>query len=81
MGLMKLQITLTKQEEELLSSRAEILGYDVTKYVKFILAKEALTAIPPIVRMNDSQIEKVEKALQEDARDETRQWNFEGNDN
>lgn len=45
----KLQITLTDQEGALLSEQAMLLGYDVTKYAKFVLAQKAieqLTAIP-----------------------------------
>ncbi|MBI5620234.1 hypothetical protein HY949_00470 [Candidatus Gottesmanbacteria bacterium] len=45
----KLQITLTDQEGALLSEQAMLLGYDVTKYAKFVLAQKAieqLTVIP-----------------------------------
>lgn len=45
----KLQITLTDEEGALLSEQAMLLGYDVTKYAKFVLAQKALeqlTAIP-----------------------------------
>ena len=38
---MKLQITITDQEEKLLAERATALGYDVTKYAKFVLGREA----------------------------------------
>ena len=37
----KLQITLTGKEEELLSQKAAMLGYDVTKFVKFLISREA----------------------------------------
>lgn len=78
---MKLQITLTKQEEELLSSKAGMLGYDVTKYVKYLLAKEAVSAIPPIFKMNDAQVEKIEMALQEEDDGKTLDWKFGENEN
>lgn len=78
---MKLQITLTKQEEELLSSKAGVLGYDVTKYVKYLLAREAISAIPPVLKMNDVQVEKIEMALREDNDGKTLDWKFEGNEN
>ncbi|MEK7591811.1 MAG: hypothetical protein AAB508_00275 [Patescibacteria group bacterium] len=39
--MMKLQITLTDQEAELLAMRGSTLGYDVTKYAKFLLAQDA----------------------------------------
>lgn len=79
--IMKLQITLTKQEEELLSGKAGVLGYDVTKYVKYLLAKEAISAIPPFFKMNDAQVEKIEMALQEDNDDKTLDWKFGENEN
>lgn len=41
----KLQISLTDQETQLLEERASLLGYDVTKYAKFVLAKEAVEQI------------------------------------
>jgi len=40
--MIKLQITLTDEENQLLALRASILGYDVTKYAKFLLAREAV---------------------------------------
>ncbi len=78
---MKLQITLTKQEEELLSSKAGILGYDVTKYVKYLLAREAISAIPPIIRMNDTQVEKIERAFLEDDENKSLDWKFDSDEN
>lgn len=38
----KLQISLTDEETQLLQEKADLLGYDVTKYAKFILAGEAV---------------------------------------
>jgi hypothetical protein len=40
--MIKLQISLTDEENQLLVMRAACLGYDVTKYAKFLLAREAL---------------------------------------
>ena len=40
--MIKLQITLTDEENQLLAMRASSLGYDVTKYAKFLLAREAV---------------------------------------
>ena len=37
----KLQITLTDEETEGLRKQAEKMGYSLTKFVKFLLAKEA----------------------------------------
>lgn len=45
----KLQITLTDEEGALLSEQGMVLGYDVAKYAKFVLAQKALehlTTIP-----------------------------------
>ncbi len=38
----KLQISLTDQEAEILSIRAMSLGYSLTRFVKFLLGREAL---------------------------------------
>ena len=43
--MMKLQITLTDQEAELMAMRGSTLGYDVTKYAKFLLAQDAASHI------------------------------------
>lgn len=40
----KIQLTLTNQETQLLSRQAARLGYDVTKYVKFLISREAYKA-------------------------------------
>ncbi|KKW02686.1 MAG: hypothetical protein UY36_C0004G0002 [Parcubacteria group bacterium GW2011_GWA1_49_11] len=64
----KLQITLT-DEDQLLSMRAAVLGYDVTKYAKFVLAQDAieqLATVPTFVatpKMNSS----LKKALKDDS--------------
>ena len=36
----KIQITLTPQEVAALSIKSKALGYNVTKYIKFIVSKE-----------------------------------------
>ena len=41
----KLQITLTAQEADLLSGKAAQLGYKLTRFVKFLIAKEAIGAM------------------------------------
>jgi|GEM_PF-1370292 len=37
----KLQITITTKEHDLLQKKATRLGFDVTKYAKFLLTREA----------------------------------------
>lgn len=41
----KLQLSLTDQENAILSAKASQLGYSVTRYVKFIISKEAAKTI------------------------------------
>ena len=40
MSTQKIQITLTPQEVATLSIKGKAMGYSVTKYVKFIIARE-----------------------------------------
>lgn len=65
----KLQISLTDQETQLLSMRAAVLGYDVTKYAKFILAKEAVEQITsePTFTATPRMNLLLKKALKDDA--------------
>ena len=74
----KLQITLTDQETQLLSMRAAVLGYDVTKYAKFVLAQDAveqITFVPTFVatpKMNSL----LKKALKDDDNGKSVDWNL-----
>lgn len=74
----KLQITLTDQEVELLTSRAAYLGYDVTKYAKFVLAREAEEALRNVPSFKASQaMERViNTALEEEKQGEVQEWPF-----
>ena len=57
----KLQITITSEEEELLAQRAATFGYGVTKYAKYLIAREASKQLKEKLR-----IEKmVRKALKD----------------
>lgn len=75
----KLQITLTDEETQLLAMRAAVLGYDVTKYAKFVLAKDAIeqiTSVPTFIatpRMNVL----LKKALKDDNIGKSVEWKFE----
>lgn len=74
----KLQITLTDEETQLLSVRAAVLGYDVTKYAKFVLAQEAvqqITAMPTF--QATPQMESVaKKALEDERAGKVTEWKF-----
>jgi uncharacterized protein (DUF1778 family) len=39
--MQKVQLTLTTQEADLISARAAQLGYNLTKYIKFLISKAA----------------------------------------
>lgn len=62
--MIKLQITLTDEENQLLAMRATALGYDVTKYAKFLLAKEAIDSLKeiPVFTASSSMEEAIEEA-------------------
>lgn len=63
----KIQITITEQESQLLAQKATLLGYDVTKYVKFLISKEALATAheTPIFQMSDSGKKQYDQATLE----------------
>ncbi len=63
----KIQITLTPQEVAALSIKSKALGYNITKYVKFIVSKEAVEAVEeyPTYKMS-KKLEKITaKALKD----------------
>lgn len=75
----KLQITLTDEETQLLSMRAAVLGYDVTKYAKFVLAQDAveqITSIPTFVATPKMNF-LLKKALKDDNDGKSIEWKFE----
>lgn len=41
----KVQITLTRQEADLLSAKASQLGYSLTRFIKFLIGQEAAEVI------------------------------------
>lgn len=75
----KLQITLTDKETQLLSMRAAVLGYNVTKYAKFVLAKDAVEQIPSIPTFIATPKMNVllKKALKDDSNGKSVEWKFE----
>lgn len=63
----KLQLSITDKEQELLAARAARLGYDVTKYVKFLLSQEAYQAVEeiPTYKMDSKLVSQVSGAWDE----------------
>jgi hypothetical protein len=44
----KLQITITNQEADLLSAKATLFGYKLTRFVKFLIAREVAQTMEQI---------------------------------
>jgi hypothetical protein len=74
----KLQITLTDQEVELLAQKAALLGYDVTKYAKFVLAQKADEAAGsiPVFKATPKMEKVIKEGLEEDKKGLTKEWKF-----
>lgn len=72
----KLQISLTDEETQLLEEKASLLGYDVTKYAKFVLAREAVEEIKsiPTFKATPKMERIIKKGLEEDAQGKTKVW-------
>jgi hypothetical protein len=73
----KVQITLTPQEVNALSFKGKTLGYNVTKYIKYIITKEAFDAIEdfPQLLMSSSLEKKTIKALEEHNKGNSKKMN------
>jgi len=67
MQTQKIQITLTPEEVVALALRGKPLGYNVTRYIKFIVSREAFDAVEsyPIIKMGALLEKKTLKALKE----------------
>ena len=54
----KLQLTITNEEAALLTTRAERIGYTLSRYVKFLIGKEAMAVLEedtiPTYTMSDT---------------------------
>lgn len=74
--MIKLQISITDEENQLLSMRASSLGYDVAKYTKFLLAREALDHFReiPAYFANTSQKSAVKEARSEYKTGKLKSW-------
>jgi len=72
----KIQLTLTRQEADILSAKAAQLGYNLTRFIKFLISKEAVEAIDlwenlPTFPMSAKREKQVEKVLKEHAEGKT----------
>lgn len=67
MQTQKIQLTLTPEEITALSFKGKALGYNVTKYVKFLVMKEAYSVIEsiPACQLSPRQEKKTLKAIKE----------------
>ena len=65
MQTQKIQITLTPEEVSALSFKSRSLGYNVTKYVKFIVMKEASSIVEnyPVFSMSQTLEKRTIDAL------------------
>lgn len=62
----------------MLSRRAAVLGYDVTKYAKFLLAQEAveqITAVPTF-QATPTMENIAKKALEDERKGKATEWKF-----
>ncbi|NCP46918.1 hypothetical protein AUJ42_02360 [Candidatus Collierbacteria bacterium CG1_02_44_10] len=74
---MKLQITITDEEQKLLAQRAAVLGYDVTKFAKFLLSHEAMKVVEtPIIPFNLQTEDLISRAIADDEAGKTKKWVF-----
>ncbi len=74
--MIKLQISITDEENQLLAMRASSFGYDVAKYTKFLLAKEAVEHFKeiPAYFANSSQEQAVKEARHEHKTGKLKPW-------
>lgn len=63
----KVQLTLTREEMDALMIKASRLGYDVTKYIKFLISKEAFSIVGdvPVFLLSAKAERRAEKAIKE----------------
>jgi len=75
MQTQKIQITLTPQEILALSLKGESLGYNVTKFIKFLITKEAYEMVESIriFPMSEELEKKTLKAIEEHKKGKTKE--------
>lgn len=65
--MQKVQLTLTPEETHALKFKASKLGYDVTRYIKYLISQEAFSIIEDIPEypLSAKAEKEIEKAIQE----------------
>jgi len=73
----KVQITLTPEEVNALSFKSKALGYNVTKYIKFIITKEAFETVEyfPQLMMGPILEKKTIRAIEEHNKGKSKKMN------
>lgn len=72
----KLQITLTNEEADLLSAKAAQFGYKLTRFVKFLISKEAAEIAnqnSPVFKMSEKSEKVALRALKEHKKGKTKE--------
>lgn len=66
-NMYKVQLTFTPQEANILSFKASQLGYNMTKFIKLLVAREVLSETEkyPTFALSKKAIKKIEKAQKE----------------
>lgn len=77
MQTQKVQITLTPEEVSALSFKGKTLGYNVTKYIKFIITKEAYETVEdfPQLMMSPTLEKKTIKVVEEHNKGKSKKMN------
>lgn len=60
----KVQLTFTPQEAKVLTMKADMLGYNMTKFIKLLISKEALSMVEeyPVIKLSKKAIRISEAA-------------------
>ncbi len=63
----KVQLTLTNPEAEILQLKADKFGYDLARYVKFLISKAVEQSIDdvPIFQMSEKMEKRYDQAMEE----------------
>ena len=63
----KIQLTITNQEHNLLALKAASLGFNVTKFIKFLISKEAFSVAEgiPTFQLSKKAEKKIARAHKE----------------
>lgn len=63
----KVQLTLSPEEVQALQTKADLMGYSVTKYIKLLIGKEVLSLIDeyPTIELSRKALKKIEQGHKE----------------